>query len=174
MGRRAMVGTAAVEASAWARQKRCEMSNSLLANERLMAYLAGIALAIAWGSVLAGERPTILVLEDEALIALDIEAVLIEAGFNVAMAVSCAEAEAALEQLHPDAVLLDVQLKDGACIAVAKKLVERTIPFVVHTAYLGPERDEVFAHGAAAIQKPSNPGELVAAVRASIKRDTLS
>ncbi|TPK80040.1 response regulator [Mesorhizobium sp. B2-4-13] len=49
----------------------------------------------------------ILILEDEPLIGLEVEAFLVEAGFNVAMAASCAEAEKVLEELHPDAVVLD-------------------------------------------------------------------
>lgn len=110
------------------------------------------------------DRPTILVLEDEPLIGLHVEGTLVEAGFNVAIATSCAEAETILENLRPDAVVLDVDLSDGPCVAIAEKLVERRIPFVVHSGYLSV--DKVFAHGIA-VQKPSNPADIVAAVKAS-------
>ncbi|WP_189524501.1 MULTISPECIES: response regulator [unclassified Mesorhizobium] len=106
---------------------------------------------------MAGERLTILVLEDEPLIALDVEATLVEAGFNVAVTASCAEAESILEDVSPDAAVLDLYLKDGPCIAVAKKLVGRGIPFVVHTGYLGPDRDEIFAHGTEIQSPPTLP-----------------
>lgn len=85
---------------------------------------------------------------------------LCEAGFNVALTTSCAEAERVLEDLRPDAAVLDVQLKDGDCVTVAKALVDRSIPFVVHTGLHSQDRDKVFEMGAI-INKPSRPDAVV-------------
>jgi DNA-binding response OmpR family regulator len=67
--------------------------------------------------------PLVLILEDEELIRMDLEAALGEAGFNVALARSCAEAADFLANHRPDVAALDVRLSDGECTAAAKKLI---------------------------------------------------
>ena len=119
---------------------------------------------------MSGENPTVLVVEDELLIALDIESTLSEAGFNVAVSASCADAKSLLERITPDAVVLDVHLQDGDCATIAKTLVARRIPFIVHTGYDGPDRDEVFRRGTM-LGKPSKPDDLVAAVKSLMAAD---
>lgn len=111
------------------------------------------------------EKPIILVLDDELMIGMDLEFALCEAGFNVALATSCAEAERVLNDLRPDVAVLDVQLKDGDCVVVAKTLVDRLIPFVVHTGLHRQDRDKIFEMGAI-VYKPSSPDAIVAVVKA--------
>lgn len=109
------------------------------------------------------ENPTVIVLEDEMLIAIDVESSLSEAGFNVAIATNCAQAENLLETLTPDAVVLDVHLSDGECVGFALKLVARAIPFVVHTGSHAPARHEIFSRGVV-VHKPAASDDLVAAL----------
>ena len=76
-----------------------------------------------------GEKPLVLVAEDEAIIALELEDSLTSAGFGVAGPFStCAEAEAWLKAGEPDAAILDNQLKDGPCDALAADLSRRGVP----------------------------------------------
>ncbi|MBZ9747688.1 response regulator [Mesorhizobium sp. CO1-1-7] len=103
------------------------------------------------------EKPVVLILEDEALIAFDIEAALNDGGFNAVVLASCAEGETFLAAARPDAAVLDVSLKDGECSALAKTLVARGVPFIVHTGSDPVAKDDVFSRGIA-FGKPSNPG----------------
>ena len=78
--------------------------------------------------------PWCLVVEDQALIAMALEASLEEAGFQVAGPVpSNAEALDWLEHHTPDLALLDVLLKDGPCTSVVRALRARSIPFAIYS-----------------------------------------
>ncbi len=76
---------------------------------------------------------TLLVLEDEPLIAITVVDELEAAGFSVTSVMSCEEAIASLECNTPDAVVVDVVVRDGSSEAVASKLVEAKIPFIVYS-----------------------------------------
>jgi DNA-binding NtrC family response regulator len=82
--------------------------------------------------------PRILIVEDEAIVALDIEERLRRLGYEVVGTVdSRADALASAAALHPDLVLMDVELRDdGDGIAAAEQLrAELAIPVVFLTAY---------------------------------------
>lgn len=112
---------------------------------------------------------SVVVLEDEALIALDVEEALRDAGFNVlAVISSCADAQEWLETNSPDVAVLDIELRDGNCAAIASLLHDRDIPFVVHTGSSSETaRDEapIFLKGRW-VSKPNAPSELIDAVAA--------
>ena len=85
--------------------------------------------------------PRLMICEDEFLLAIDLQMALEEAGAEVcALAASRAEALALLETVEPDAVVLDIELNDGACVDVAERLAARDIPFIVVTAFDGPRQ----------------------------------
>jgi DNA-binding NtrC family response regulator len=112
----------------------------------------------------------VLVLEDEVIIALDIEGILTDAGLAVpATLPSCADALEWLDGNDADVALLDMHVLDGSCERVALTLVERCIPFVVFSG--GTETDEnldpVFAKGSW-LEKPASADRIVAAVRAAL------
>lgn len=65
----------------------------------------------------------ILVLEDNVLVAMEIEDELTERGFRVAVAVDIAEAEALVAQEMPRAALLDLRLPDGHSAPLALRLI---------------------------------------------------
>ncbi|MCY0093162.1 response regulator [Hoeflea ulvae] len=103
----------------------------------------------------------ILILEDQPLIALDLEQQLAAAGFdNLTLLTSGAQAEAWLGLHRPDAAIIDIALCDGDCTDVARTLLVRTIPFIVHSGSPGDGADPVFGHGRW-VGKPARPGYLV-------------
>ena len=79
---------------------------------------------------------SVLVVEDEALVALDMEETLKAAGVRVmGPAASVAEAMALLEAATPDAAILDLNLRGELVTPVARRLREMGVPFVLSTAY---------------------------------------
>lgn len=116
--------------------------------------------------------PQILILEDQPLIAMDVESMLVDSGLGVASILSsCASALEWLVNARPDAVVLDIGLSDGSCIDVAARLIALDIPFVVHS---GSERAQtslnpIFRRGQW-VGKPSNESDLIAAVQAAVVR----
>jgi CheY-like chemotaxis protein len=87
---------------------------------------------MAYGQrALAGKR--VLVVEDEVLVALDLEAILNDAGASVEV---CRTTQAALDRLTSAPItvaILDVRLGTDTVSLVADRLAERGIPFVFYT-----------------------------------------
>jgi DNA-binding LytR/AlgR family response regulator len=78
----------------------------------------------------------VLVVEDEFLVALDLEAQLLDLGCEVLGPVpSMGEARKLMATQRPDAVMLDVALSDGRSGPLAGELRRAGIPFVVITGY---------------------------------------
>lgn len=109
-------------------------------------------------------RPShVLVVEDEPLIALDIEDALAEHGFAVRLARSIAEARTLLAALPPPAmVLLDVVLPDGRSFELAGDILAAGLPLVFLTGYDHGIPDEL--KDVRVVQKPFSSAGLVAVV----------
>ena len=89
---------------------------------------------------LAGSRPLVLVLEDEALIALNLQDELQDAGYEIAGPfTTCAAALEWLGTATPSMAILDAALKDGPCCEIALELSHREVPFLI---YSGHQEDE--------------------------------
>lgn len=73
-------------------------------------------------------KRTALLLEDEPLISMDLEATLADAGFAVVPVMTCADALAWLDGHTPDVVVVDIMLRDGPSDAVVEKLIGSEIP----------------------------------------------
>jgi PAS domain S-box-containing protein len=81
-------------------------------------------------------KPRVLLVEDEALVAMMIQDTLTEFGFQVIGPLSTAsEALAAARESHFDAAVLDINLGDGLVYTVAEILGVRSVPFVFVTGY---------------------------------------
>jgi DNA-binding response OmpR family regulator len=108
---------------------------------------------------LIGRR--ILVVEDEALIAMLVEDALLDAGAEVlGPAATVEEALSLFETGGPEAAVLDINLAGQVSTPVADLLAERGIPFVVATGYGAaglPDRHR----NAPVLAKPYDPRELV-------------
>lgn len=121
---------------------------------------------------------TIMLVEDEAPIREMLKIVLEQAGFLVNEA---EDFDIALEKMvepYPDLVLLDWMLPGGSGVQLARKLKEheftRDIPIIMLTAR-GEEEDKVRGLEAGAddyITKPFSPKELVARIKAVMRRVT--
>ncbi|MFQ6162790.1 response regulator [Sinorhizobium meliloti] len=83
---------------------------------------------------------TVLVVEDEFLIAMDLKLLLEGRGRRVlGPAATVKEALRLLDGELPAVALLDVTVKDGAVTLVPEALRARNVPFVVARAYSRPE-----------------------------------
>lgn len=83
---------------------------------------------------------TVLIVEDEFLIAMDLKLLLERRGWCVfGPAATIVEALKLLNVELPAVALLDVTLKDGTVTPVAEALRARNVPFVVASAYDRPE-----------------------------------
>lgn len=84
---------------------------------------------------------TILLLEDEPLLSWDIEDMIRSAKLAEPVVLSsCSAASAWLDSHSPDVAVLDIVLADGESTAIAETLVERNVPFVVHSVCSRSER----------------------------------
>ncbi len=83
---------------------------------------------------LSGAR--ILVVEDDAVLALDLVTSLTEAGASILGPVaSLNEASDLISPTACDAAILDLRLRERNATALARKLLKETIPFIVYTGY---------------------------------------
>ncbi|MDB5772728.1 MAG: signal transduction histidine kinase, partial [Burkholderia sp.] len=96
--------------------------------------LASIPPIAKSGFNLNGKR--VLIVEDQMLIALDLEQILEDAGLSVVATVtSSAEALAYLDKDLPDVAILDVNLGDGNSEPIAAALQTKGVPFIFATGY---------------------------------------
>jgi DNA-binding response OmpR family regulator len=103
----------------------------------------------------------VLVVEDEALVAMLVEDALLDAGFEVlGPAATVEEAMSLLDRERPDAVVLDLNLAGETSTPVADLLAARGIPYVIATGYgasgLPPGHQQAMV-----LAKPYDPGELI-------------
>jgi CheY-like chemotaxis protein len=115
--------------------------------------------------------PLVLVVEDEFLLALELELLLERHGYRVlGPAATVAEALRLLEGGRPDAALLDVNLKGEMVTPVAEALRARGVPFVLASAYDRPELTALALAGAPNVGKPTDDRRLLAALARAAAR----
>jgi len=121
---------------------------------------------------------TILLVEDEPaiqeLLAFNVE----QCGFRAVKALDAEAAQAQIKQTLPDLILLDWMLPGSSGVELARRLRAdartRDIPIIMLTAR-GEERDKILGLEAGAddyITKPFSPRELMARIRAVLRRRT--
>jgi CheY-like chemotaxis protein len=111
----------------------------------------------------------ILVVDDEFMIALDIEATLLEAGADVValcMTLSEALSVAALEKVA--IATLDIRLGRDTSEAVAALLAERGIPFIFYSGQSLPSEMRERWPLSPLVAKPAEPRQLVDALAAAL------
>ena len=119
----------------------------------------------------------VLVVEDEAAIAELIALNLRHAGYEVKLAETADAAQAAVDRVLPDVVLLDWMLPGQSGLALARRwrAEQRTreLPIIMLTARAA-EGDKVSGLDAGAddyLTKPFSPNELLARIRALLRRE---
>ena len=113
--------------------------------------------------------PLVLVLEDEFLLAMDLELLLEGQGYRVlGPAATVAEALRLLDGGAPGGVpgvaLLDVNLRGEAATPVAERLRALGVPFVLASAYDGDRLAALGLGGAPNVGKPADDRRLLAAL----------
>jgi CheY-like chemotaxis protein len=112
---------------------------------------------------LNGKR--ILLVEDEPLVAMDIEAQLMAAGIEVLGPVGTIEkALQLIAMTSPDAALVDANLGGHQVDELAAALIRKGIPFAFATGY-GEEALPQAFRGAPVLTKPFSPSDLLAVVQ---------
>ena len=117
------------------------------------------------------ERPKILVVEDEFIIALDLSETVQDLGYELEGPFEGNEqAFEAIEDDLPDAAILDVFTADGEVYPLADRLVAAGVPIVFHSGHVTP--DEVMARypHAQACAKPCPPDRLIGALQEAVGR----
>ncbi|WP_420143007.1 response regulator [Sphingobium sp.] len=109
---------------------------------------------------------TVLLVEDELFVALDIQDTIEDAGFSVdGPYISVSSALTAVGSALPDCAILDVQLADGEVYPVADALVAAGVPVIFHSGHADPFLLVERFPGAVICSKPCSPSQL---------RDTLT
>lgn len=107
--------------------------------------------------------PTILLLDDEPLILMDLESAARDRGCAAVSARNCDRALSLLAQGGVDVAVLDVSLGRGqTCLPVAQDLTRRGIPYILHSGDLDWHEEPIRKLDAELIAKPA-PAELVIA-----------
>ncbi|MCV9967808.1 hypothetical protein OIU34_39050 [Pararhizobium sp. BT-229] len=164
----------------WCADNGCEMgseagSQALSSAVRLVKSEGGSgpglknALAREMAMVAPARRlGPVMIVEDEALIALDLEWQLEHSGFETASFSTCAEAKLWLAHNKPAFAILDVQLKEGPCIELAEALVAHDVSFIVSSGLQFEDLPAPFRNGIL-VKKPCDPAKLSAAFKRCIR-----
>ena len=116
-----------------------------------------------------GRARRVLVVEDELLIAMELESLLREDGYVVHGPVATIpRALARLDEILPDAALLDVNLNGRRSTPVAAALAARGIPFVLLTGYGRQQLTEPELRDARILSKPVSHQQLRQALSAML------
>lgn len=112
----------------------------------------------------------ILLLEDQPFIAVDVEMLLSEHGYEHVTFSTCESAMEWLNSNTPLTAIVDPRLSDGLCGAVVRELVERGAPFVVYSGEteFPNEIEPAFSKGER-LSKPCAPEVLLAAIERALK-----
>jgi DNA-binding response OmpR family regulator len=112
---------------------------------------------------------TVLLVEDELFVAMDVQDIIEGAGFDVdGPYVSVREAVAAVHSHLPTAAILDVQLKDGEVFPAADLLRDAGVPIIFHSGHADALALRDRYPSAAVCSKPCSPSALVAAITEAV------
>jgi DNA-binding response OmpR family regulator len=113
----------------------------------------------------------VLVVEDDTLLAMDLEATLVEAGAVVVdLCPTLDEAMLRADAADFAVAVLDFGLGSETVSPVARRLVDRGVPFVLHTGISRHEPSLAEWRDCSIVEKPASPRALVSAVRAALSR----
>jgi DNA-binding NtrC family response regulator len=111
----------------------------------------------------------ILVIEDDVLLSMDLEAILTESGFEVCAVTSLDDALRMVADCKADGAVIDINLKGTMSFPAADALSDAGVPFLVltgHSREVLPPRHRACAF----LQKPYKAAHLVQAVNGMIAK----
>jgi DNA-binding NtrC family response regulator len=113
-----------------------------------------------------GRTPArILIVEDEPMLALDVEQALVDAGFAIAgVAGTLDKALAHIARGDLDAAIVDANLDGISAAPVAAALTARGLPFIIASGY-SPEQQPEAMRAAPFIEKPCRPEQIIEALQ---------
>jgi DNA-binding response OmpR family regulator len=113
----------------------------------------------------------VLVVDDEFLIAAQLECDLTEAGAEViGPSHTLQDALALAEREHLTAAILDIQLRCDSVGPLAQLLTDRGIPFVFYTGQVHTDPIRTQWPTSKVISKPATAGNLIAAIASVMKK----
>jgi DNA-binding response OmpR family regulator len=110
---------------------------------------------------------SVLIVEDEPVIALDVHAALNAAGASIIAATNSAEALELIRYAEISVAVLDVKLGDRDCSVVCQALFRRGTPFLFHTGFASAKVLEEWPN-APVLTKPARTNLIVATVAALV------
>jgi len=117
------------------------------------------------------DRPTVLVVEDEFIIALDLSETVKDLGYALEGPFADKQnAFLAIESAMPDAAILDVYTSDGEVFPLADALVEAGVPIIFHSGHVSPQEVKERYPGAWACAKPCPPDKLIDVLQEAVER----
>jgi len=122
-----------------------------------------------------GHRPTVLVVEDEFIIALDLSETVRDLGFRVEGPFADKEnAFIAIDQHMPDCAILDVKTADGEVYPLADALADAGVPLIFHSGHIPPDELAERYPQAQACAKPCPPDRLISMIGCAIEEGATS
>lgn len=109
------------------------------------------------------EGRTVLILEDELIIAFALEDMLSDMGAEVILASTVEEAFARLGESEPSLAVLDVNVHGAKSYPFAEELARREVPMIFATGYGDAEHPPHFV-SAPTLTKPYNRRDLIDAI----------
>lgn len=126
--------------------------------------------APAPANALGAADPSVLILEDQILIALDLEAMLADEGLSRVITTSSArQAMAQIEVQAPELAILDINLGPTTSFSVAAELRKRAVPFVFATGYGENAQLPEDLAGVPIVRKPYSRNTIVSALTALLQ-----
>ncbi len=122
---------------------------------------------------MSGDRPRLLVVDDDAELRELAEAYLSQQGFDVESVADGAAMDAKLKAASFDLLILDLMLPGEDGLSIAKRLKGRTRLPIIMVSAQGEDVDRIVGLEVGAddyIAKPFNPRELLARIRAVLRR----
>lgn len=108
-----------------------------------------------------GHQARILIVDDEPVIAMDLEYMLVEAGFIIAGVTGNLQSALSLvESGICDAAVLDANLNGLSAAPIAVALLARGLPFLVLSGYAPDQQHEALRAGRC-LQKPADPVHVI-------------
>lgn len=117
------------------------------------------------------ERPTVLVVEDEFIIALDLSETVKDLGYELEGPFpDQRNAFEAIEDEMPDCAILDVYTSDGEVYPLADALSEAGVPIIFHSGHVTPAEVQSRYPDAWTCAKPCPPDKLINVLHEAVDR----